>query len=206
MTARPIIKVCGLRERIKEIASLPVDLVGFIFVNDSPRCVDALTDESLAAAEGRAIGVFRNATVTEIEDEVENFRLAGVQLHGDESRDFCRTLRQRNPELKIIKSLSIPKDFALTSEFASTEVDLLLLDSHNGGSGEKFDWEILNTLSVEVPFLLAGGIDIQSAPSLARLLKTHVKLVGFDLNSRFEVRPGLKDPALVSTFLEEINR
>jgi len=134
----------------------------------------------------------------------DRFGLEYIQLHGKESPEYCQSLRTSG--LKIIKAFSVarPKDLNHVSEYEKT-CNLFLFDTkceQYGGSGNQFDWNILHTYNGQVPFLLSGGINSHSANALKAF--DHPRLAGYDLNSRFELKPGEKDPERIRIFLNEL--
>ncbi len=198
-----IVKVCGMRdaENIREVDALGVDLMGFIFYEKSPRFVSEVPSY-LPKAE--RVGVFVNTVTDEILEKAEEFGLQYVQLHGSEGPEFCKALKDKG--LKVIKAFSIASDSDLRSCAAyDGSCDLLLFDTKcngYGGSGQQFDWSILNGYDGETPFLLSGGLGPDS--DIAGF--SHPKLAGYDLNSRFEVVPALKSTAALQIFIEKIKR
>jgi phosphoribosylanthranilate isomerase len=199
------IKVCGMKYllNIKELVALPIDMMGLIFYEKTKR-----TAENLPASELRIVpsniqkvGVFVNASEETILDKIKEYDLQAVQLHGDESPDFCRKIR--NTGIRVIKAFSIGEisDFK-TSDLYENACDYFLFDTKTslyGGSGNKFDWEILSLYTGETPFILSGGIGPEDAESIKKL--QNPKLYGIDLNSRFEISPGEKDIEKIHQFL-----
>ncbi|MGN0206602.1 MAG: phosphoribosylanthranilate isomerase [Muribaculaceae bacterium] len=204
---RLIRKLCGMRraDDIRNAEQLDIDWIGFIFWQGSPRYVgDCLT---YLPQQKRSIGVFVNADVEEIASAVSAYRLGGVQLHGDESIDYCRRLRKLFPaDVVIIKAIGVKSESdARKGEAYDGIVDYLLFDtkcSGYGGSGTGFNWDVLATYQGSTPFLLSGGIGIDSAEALHRF--SHPRFAGIDINSRFEVEPAVKDIRLVADFLNTI--
>lgn len=200
-----IIKVCGMRdaENIQNVELLHgVDMLGFIFYPKSPRYVYELPAHLPIHA--RRVGVFVNEDKQTVSMYADRFGLNYVQLHGNESPEYCRSLR--NAGLRIIKTFSIarPKDLKDVNSYEK-ECDLFLFDTkceQYGGSGNQFDWSILDAYNGTVPFLLSGGINPHSANALKEF--EHPRLAGYDLNSRFELKPGEKDLERIRTFLKEL--
>ena len=203
-----LIKICGMKfpENIRQIAFLQPDMIGFIFYAKSPRFVNSPKDltQLFIPPSIKKMGVFVNETKETMMQKVKIYQLQGVQLHGDESPGLCLAMKQQN--LKVIKAFSIAsaddiKRCALYEGF----VDYFLFDtktSGHGGSGEKFDWEIINAYRGLTPFILSGGISPEDAEAILAL--KHVRFAGIDLNSRFEVSPGLKDDELLKVFVQKI--
>lgn len=200
-----IIKVCGMREaeNIRDVEALQdVDMLGFIFYPKSPRYVYELP--AYLPVHTHRVGVFVNEDKEIVKMYADRFGLDYVQLHGNESPEYCRTLHSAG--LKIIKAFSIalPKDLKVVGSYEEV-CDLFLFDTkceQYGGSGNLFDWNILQGYNGHVPFLLSGGINSYSANALKEF--EHHNLAGYDLNSRFELKPGEKDPERIRTFLNEL--
>lgn len=204
------IKICGLKEarNIQEVAALQPDFMGFIFYPPSPRYVQDLEAAVLADLPQhiQKIGVFVNESLEVMANMVEKYHLDGIQLHGKESPELCRQIRERLKDTLVIKTFSIASesDLVATRDYADV-CHLFLFDTdcrQFGGSGKKFPWEILSHYHGDTDFLLSGGI----APNDTELLKSfhHPRAVGIDLNSRFEIKPGLKDIDRLKRFLSNI--
>lgn len=201
-----LIKVCGMSEaeNIREIEQLNVDMIGFIFYPKSPRCLCELP--AYMPIKAKRVGVFVNEDKKNIEMFADRFSLDYIQLHGNESPDYCHSLRATG--LRLIKAFSIAqrKDFENVAAYEES-CDFLLFDTkceQHGGSGKQFDWNTLNFYRGKTPFLLSGGINVYSPTALKKL--RHPQLAGFDLNSRFEIKPGLKDVDRVKLFLDELKK
>lgn len=157
------------------------------------------------------VGVFVDDMVQNIVTRVVNYHLDYVQLHGNEPREMCENLRLTldpdiRPGIKIIKAISVSdaSDIQKYKEYVGA-VDLFLFDTKcktMGGSGQQFDWQVLEQYDGEVPFLLSGGIGPEDASCLHAF--HHPKCIGIDLNSRFEIEPGVKDVEKLKGFLNEI--
>lgn len=199
-----IIKVCGLREshNIQAIDEIGVDWIGFIFHPQSPRFVALLP--SYLPQKAKSIGVFVNSTSNFISKTADMFGLWGVQLHGNETPEQCSFLR--NKGLRVIKACSIAtlSDIKAAQMFAPCS-DYLLFDTKcngYGGSGKKFNWNLLQAYTASTPFLLSGGLRPESVDDLKRF--HHPSLAGYDLNSGFELRPAVKDVDAISQFIKNI--
>ena len=157
------------------------------------------------------VGVFVDDMPQNIVTRVYNYKLDYIQLHGNEPRETCENLRATiDPDIKkgikIIKAISVStaEDIKKYREYVGA-VDLFLFDTKCktvGGSGEQFDWSVLEQYDGDVPFLLSGGI----GPDDAERVKAfhHLKCVGIDLNSKFEIEPALKDVERLKEFLQAI--
>jgi phosphoribosylanthranilate isomerase len=202
------IKVCGMKdpENIRALSELPIDMIGLIFYNKSPRCVDVQDAGKINALSLSIpkVGVFVDITEVFVFDMIKHFQLQFVQLHGKESPDFCFELK--NKGIQVIKSFQIKtvEDFKACDVYKDC-CDCFLFDTFTpqyGGSGEKFDWALLSKYSGSTPFILSGGIAPEDAEVVNRL--DFPQLVGVDLNSRFEVIPGVKDIESIKRFLSKI--
>ena len=203
------IKVCGMRdpENLEQLCALDPEYIGFIFYPHSKRFVGSRPDPALFRIPGGDIkktGVFVDEELKQVMRCIEQFGLDAVQLHGNESVDYCRRLSVAPVE--IIKVLD-PHDSELPVREYQELVDLFLFDSAGagkGGSGLKFDWNLLSTLPLQHPFLLSGGIGPGDSGRINSF--GHPGFRGVDVNSRFEQRPGLKDIELLKTFFMEIRK
>ncbi len=202
-----LLKVCGMREPNNIEALLQEvqpDFMGHIFYPRSSRFVDQpLTNHGTSTLK---IGVFVNAGIEDILDKVKAYHLAGVQLHGQEPPAVCQTLKEK--QLVVIKAFRVDPNF----DFSSTEAykglcDYYLFDtmgSSPGGTGKKFDWSLLDKYVGETPFLLSGGL--RPGDGIDILQMKHPKFAGVDINSGFEIAPGLKNISEIQTFLHAIQR
>ena len=193
-------------KNIEQVAQLGVDMMGFIFYPKSPRYVSYVLARSDADRKVCRVGVFVNDSIPEILDKIHSFSLNAVQMHGNESRELCEQLREANGDIKIIKAISVSNagDIQKYKEYVGA-VDYFLFDTKCktvGGSGQQFDWQVLEQYDGEVPFLLSGGIGPEDASRLHAF--HHPKCIGIDLNSRFEIKPGVKDVEKLKGFLNEI--
>lgn len=194
-----IIKVCGMRsaENIREVEALGIDMMGFIFWPKSSRYVSKRP--AYLPQKCKRVGVFVNEDIENIMKIADDYALDFIQLHGHESIEEVKKLKDR----KIIKAFNIAtkEDLDATTPYANL-VDFFLFDTKGpsvGGNGEKFDWSILNAYNGDTPFLLSGGIGPEDAERIKSF--NHPKCIGIDLNSRFEIEPGIKDIVKLKTFL-----
>ena len=203
-----LVKVCGMREpkNIEKVAQLGVDMMGFIFYPKSPRFASQSVARTAADKNVCRVGVFVNESVELISDKILQFDLNAVQLHGNESRELCEQLHEQNGLLKVIKAISVSaaRDIQKYKEYVGA-VDYFLFDTKCktvGGSGQQFDWQVLENYGGDVPFILSGGIGPEDVERIRNF--HHPKCIGIDLNSKFEMEPGLKDVEMLKTFLENI--
>lgn len=221
-----IIKVCGMRDadNIRQVASLGVDMIGFIFCKDSSRYVSLLPSlagilpdharQGLVEAGGvtpSRVGVFVDEMPQTIVANVYNYKLDYVQLHGSESPTMIDNLRRTlDPDIRlgirIIKAISV-KDENDVKRWRQYEghADMLLFDAKGekaGGNGTRFSWRLLDSYDGNIPFLLSGGIGPEDAEEIKKI--SHPLFAGIDLNSRFELSPGVKDVDSLAAFLNRL--
>lgn len=197
------IKICGITtvEQGKAIAKMGATDLGFICVPSSPRYLNLTKLQPLVAALSRVantVGVFADVAVLEIARVVGLTEINTVQLHGQESIEFCQELRVALPNTEIIKAWRVRdlQDLAKITAYSDI-VDCLLLDAYHpdalGGTGQTLDWEKLSAFSPPIPWLLAGGLT--PANICTALSQLHPD--GIDLSSGVEVFPGNKNLELV---------
>lgn len=202
-----IIKVCGMRDadNIRAVEQLNIDFMGFIFWPKSSRFVSERP--AYLPTNCKRVGVFVNETIEQVCRIADEYDLDYIQLHGNESPAYIQEIKAKSQKPRsIIKAFNIanPTDFEQTKAYEGI-VDIFLFDTKGksvGGNGEKFDWDVLKVYKGETPFLLSGGI----GPDDASCIKTfhHPKCIGIDLNSRFEIAPGLKDISKLKTFINSL--
>lgn len=215
------VKVCGLKrpDNISAIRALGVDYLGFIFYAKSPRFAESedlkayLNDEGQEWQNINRVGVFVNAEIDYILNTVHDYQLNWVQLHGDESPGYCQELKllwsvSTLHKAKICKAFKVTPefDFRSTNDYLSS-CPLFVFDtggkSQPGGTGEQWDWNLLDDYEGLTPFLLSGGIGPTDAAAIKRL--SHPQLNGVDLNSGFETEPGFKDVDKLATFMRGLS-
>lgn len=197
------VKVCGMRDpdNIRQLAALPVDLVGLIFHEPSPRHAGGLA-AGLLPPSPPAVGVFVDAPLEVVLERVGRHALHAVQLHGDEPPAYREALRRRG--IKVIKALHVATAADLRATAPAEESsDYLLFDAATPGSGKKFDWGLLRAYAGRLPFFLGGGVGPGDAAALRRL--RHPLLHAVDVNSRFETAPGLKNIQAIEQFIITLN-
>ncbi|MEQ8757092.1 MAG: phosphoribosylanthranilate isomerase [Coleofasciculus sp. G1-WW12-02] len=204
------VKICGITkpEQGQAIAQMGATALGFICVPASPRYVTpnqiGLIVDSLTISVD-TVGVFANASVKEICATVVPGRLSAIQLHGNESPEFCTQLRQFLPEIEMIKALRVktPDDLHLAYRYVNY-VDTLLLDAYHpqmlGGTGKTLDWETLAEFHPPLPWFLAGGLTPENI--LEALKRLHPN--GIDVSSGVERSPGDKDLDKVALLFQQI--
>lgn len=176
---------------IEQVGALPIDYMGFIFYEKSPRHVSILPALQLPHTIQK-VGVFVNASTAEILQRVAEHKLNAVQLHGGESPAQCEELRKEG--LLLFKAFGIAQDFDWTVlQPYLPVVDYFLFDTKSvqyGGTGKTFDWKVLNLYPYENPYFLSGGLALENIAQALNI--DDARLVGLDLNSKFEIAPGLK--------------
>ncbi len=192
------IKVCGMRDadNLRDVAALGPDFIGFIFYDQSPRFVGDVLDEEVVKELPRSIqkvGVFVNASPDYILRMVKKYDFQYVQLHGTETPDFCRSLRNRG--ISLIKAFRVDGsfNFSMLNNYKA-HCDFFLFDAkgeHPGGNGISFDWGVMRNYDNEKPFFISGGIGLYNLDQLDQL--KGLKLYGVDVNSQVETSPGVKD-------------
>lgn len=204
------IKVCGMRttENISEISKLPIQYIGFIFYPKSSRYVYKVPETLCSSKTNiKKTGVFVNARLNEIHQKIEQFNLQALQLHGQETPKFCKTLQQAYPKLEIIKVFAIGNNsfnFEQLEDYQKV-VNYFLFDTkgqHPGGNGVTFNWNLLCNYHLNTPFFLSGGISHNSIEKL--LTFEHPQLYGIDINSKFEIAPALKDAHKIKKFIHSL--
>ncbi len=197
-----LIKVCGMREleNIRYLEELKPDFMGFIFYPKSPRFVGEFPN--VPELNVPKVGVFVNETVENVLRFTADFKLDYVQLHGNETAEYCHEIKQH--DVKILKAFAVDDKFDFEQLMAfETVVDYFLFDTKGdgyGGHGTTFDWKILDKYTIDTPFFIAGGV---SNDNIGLLLKyPHPMFRGVDVNSKYEISAGLKDiEALKELFL-----
>ena len=205
------VKVCGLTdpENLKDILKTSPDFIGYNFCDGSKRYVGKVPQDILFRYVPESIcktGVFVNEDLDRVTETIEKYQLDFVQLHGNESAGYCKGLAKRG--FKIIKAFEVNDqfDFTLLKEYEDA-CEYFLFDNrtgHSGGSGLKFTWNKLSEYYLKKLFFLAGGIGPEDVLIIKQI--NHDLLYAVDINSRFELYPGMKDPIRIKKFIDEIKR
>lgn len=212
------VKICGITKPAqgRAIALAGASDLGFICVESSPRYVTTeqiqlIVNDLPCTSNGSVmvgrIGVFVNATLEQIGKTVEVGGLSGVQLHGNEPPEFCQQVRDRLPQIEIIKALRVRDAAALAEAHTYTSVvNTLLLDAYHpqlaGGTGKTLDWQLLQAFQPACPWFLAGGL---TPANILQALQIAVPQ-GIDLSSGVEQAPGDKDLTKVRTLFDLLRR
>ncbi|MEO8720714.1 MAG: phosphoribosylanthranilate isomerase [Ginsengibacter sp.] len=205
------IKVCGNTDltQLQQLDELKIDYVGLIFYEQSSRYVL----KSLLGKDVRKlklsipkVGVFVNASEEEIMKQIEDFDLDMVQLHGDETVSFCNRISDHIKVIKAFRIADLEKNIDWIVKEYEEVCDYYLFDKGSaglyGGTGEKFNWELLKKASLKKPFFLSGGIGRDDVKALKEF--NHPFLYGVDVNSRFEIKAGIKDMNLIKAFKTDL--
>jgi phosphoribosylanthranilate isomerase len=206
------VKICGITQPQQSlaIASLGATALGFICVPSSPRYVTIAQIQAAITPLSQnidKIGVFANTTIAEISQIVTKSGLTGIQLHGEETPEFCQQLRQSLPEVEIIKAIRVRSlEHLQTTTNYNDYVDTLLLDAYHpqqlGGTGQTLNWHKLNQeFSPSLPWFLAGGL---TADNILTAL-SHIQPSGIDLSSGVEHSPGNKDLHKVALLFQKLD-
>ncbi len=207
------IKVCGITKaaQAKELNEMQIDFAGFIFYPKSPRFVfKSMPAEEIKKIKGiNKVGVFVNENPEELLRIVDACGLYLVQLHGDETPRYCEKISNY---ISVIKAFRINDDDNIEWKIKDyvDVVDMFMFDTGSesyGGSGQKFDWQKLKNLNIHQPFFLSGGIDSNDVDVLKEFATYPVAkdLFAVDINSKFEIVPGIKDMSLIKKFAELLN-
>ncbi len=205
------IKVCGMRERVncQQLATTVVpDWMGLIFYPKSPRYVQEEESDWINALALKKVGVVVGEEHELMLQKISTFGLSALQLHGGESIELVQELKATT-EVEIWKVISVGEDIAWKAmEPFVPHVDRFLFDTASaskGGSGKQFDWGLLEDYPFEKGFMLSGGLTAAHAAAIRDLADRIPQLLGVDLNSGFELAPGLKDISALQAFKQELS-
>jgi phosphoribosylanthranilate isomerase len=199
------VKICGITNLRDALMATEegADALGFVFVPGSPRQIDP--DEAAKIRRHlppfvSLVGVFANAPLDEVRRVAEVAHLSAVQLHGEEGPEYCFALQRR-----IIKAFRV-KDESSLSDLGRYPVEAFLLDSysssHQGGTGQTFDWALAREAKRYGTLILAGGLRPDNVAEAIRIVKPYA----VDVSTGVEGSPGRKDEGKVRRFLEEVAR
>jgi phosphoribosylanthranilate isomerase len=195
-------KVCGMRDlnNIEAVAACEPDFMGFIWASKSPRYVGEDFVIPNLPTKTKAVGVFVNETTANILALSKKAGFQVVQLHGEEGQDVIDALRAAG--LLVIKAISVATEDDMKG--LNLSPDYYLFDtkkgSQVGGTGEQFDWSILQAYTLDIPYFLAGGLDTDSIAEAKKL----PGIYALDFNSKLESSPGLKDLTKVKDIMQNI--
>ena len=197
-------------ENILEITKLKPDYLGFIFWEKSARFFDLQLPEIPKSI--LKVGVFVDATLEDIISKINQYNLNLVQLHGKESVEFCEKLKSEiDIKIEIIKAFSIDSEFNFEQlEEYQTVCEYFLFDTKGklpGGNGTSFNWEILKKYTLKKPYFLSGGIGNEEITRIKEFIKSDISkfCIAVDVNSKFEIKPALKNEKELSQFKKMLN-
>ncbi|RZL50947.1 MAG: phosphoribosylanthranilate isomerase [Pedobacter sp.] len=202
------LKICGMKQaaNIAAVAELQPDYLGFIFYQKSPRFISEVSAELIKYVPPtiKTTGVFVDEDVQIVKQYIIKYNLKAIQLHGKESAIYCQELKSTGVE--VIKAFGVDEnfDFSKLDEYLN-EVDYFLFDTQtpaHGGSGKVFDWKLLENYSLDKPYFLSGGIDLMHTDTIKKINDS--RLYAVDVNSKFELEPGLKDVEKLKEFFKEM--
>ena len=201
-----IIKVCGITTtaQFNWLDELGIAMIGLNFYPQSKRFINQPLAGISHSSTADKVGVFVNPELSYLLEKVDEYNLDMVQLHGNESAAFCDEVSQF---VTIIKAFGVDDNFS----FADTESylnssDYFLFDTKSsayGGSGKKFNWHKLSEYQFDKQFLLSGGIQLEDIPAIIEL--NFSALAGIDVNSGFEISPGIKDLDKINIMMKLID-
>ena len=203
------LKVCGMKypDNAGAVAALMPDYMGFIFYKSSKRyCAETLTTEFVKALPASIIktGVFVNESLEEVLRISAEYGFKAVQLHGHETPEFCLSCKKEGMEVIKVFHIGEKMDWSVLEPYKKV-ADYFLFDTKTpeyGGSGNRFNWEILKEYDNKVPLFLSGGVDESILEEFDTL--KNVNIYALDINSRFELEPGLKDVERIKKFAERL--
>jgi len=197
-------------ENINALLKLKPDFIGFIFYKKSSRDVRVFPTVDIPSSI-KKVGVFVNEPLDDVIKIVAENSLDCVQLHGEESPEYCKDLKKKSTlNVEIIKAFPVDATFDFEQLDAFEKgVDYFLFDTKGdkvGGNGIQFDWSLLQKNKSKKPFLLSGGIGIATVSELHQFMKTSLSdnCIGWDVNSKFEISPGVKDIDKIKEFKEKL--
>ncbi len=202
------LKVCGMKyqENIEAVAALQPDYLGFIFYEKSTRFVQLSTPNLSNSI--KKTGVFVNASLEYIAEQISVHKLGAVQLHGHETPEFCRKLKKNDVEIIKVFSIKNTFDFNVLEPYESV-CDYYLFDTKGelpGGNGVVFNWNVLKEYPSTKPFFLSGGIGLDELENIEKFKTSEVSkyCYAIDVNSKFELEAGLKNIEKIQEFKSQL--
>ena len=203
------LKICGMKftENIQQVAALQPDYMGFIFYERSKRNFEGIIPA--LPKHIKKTGVFVNEPMEILVSLVAEYQLKAIQLHGDESLDYIKALRNLiGTNIEIIKVFSVGDNFDFMPLAAfEAQVDYFLFDTkgkERGGNGITFNWQLLEKYPFKTPFFLSGGIGLTEMEAIQNIKKTTLPVYAIDINSKFETEPGLKNINTLNEFKNKL--
>ncbi len=193
-------------ENIEQVSGLCPDYMGFIFYEKSKRNFEGVIPKLPKSI--KKTGVFVNEYLEIVISLVEEYQLEAIQLHGDETVTYIKQLKTHLPSIEIIKVFGIKDEFNfdVLTPFLPL-VDYFLFDTkgkERGGNGFQFDWSVLDAYPYEKPFFLSGGIGLKDVLAIQKIIDSNLPIYALDINSKFEIEPGLKNINQVKTFKNKL--
>ncbi len=202
------IKVCGITtiEQLQALQDLSVDYAGMIFYKPSKRYAgDKLKSQQIIRDIAiPRVGVFVNEEIAVIKQAIADYGLSAVQLHGDETDEFCLDLMDQAEVIKVFRIADQQNIDELVAPYQEV-CHYYLFDTDTatyGGSGRKFDWSVLERAAIDKPFFLSGGIGLEDLGKVKAF--QHPYFYALDVNSRFELTAGVKDMEKIAIFIKEL--
>lgn len=206
------VKVCGMTlfNQVLKLNELGVDFLGFIFYDKSPRYVgNNFTEDQIKYISNvpiSKVGVFVNEPIMKLIEMVRKWKLDCVQLHGEEPPDYCSEVVKH---CNVIKAFRVsPADNLEKVTKAYKDVDFFLFDTKGallGGTGQKFNWEQL-LVPLQHPYFMSGGISIDDIEQIRKFKMKSDQLYAVDVNSTFEIKPGIKNIDRVADFIDKLKK
>ena len=201
------IKICGMKltSNIIEVSKINPDYMGFIFWEKSKRFFSGNIPN--ISENIKKTGVFVDSPINVILNKIKKHDLNAIQLHGDESIDFCKKIKLLT-DIEIIKVFKVNDNFNFNKILSFDKVcDYYLFDTKGklpGGNGFHFDWDILKKYPYKKKFFLSGGIGLLDINNLKKILKLNLPIHAIDVNSKFELRNEIKNVNDLSNFKKQL--
>ncbi|QXP79762.1 MULTISPECIES: phosphoribosylanthranilate isomerase [Winogradskyella] len=210
------LKICGMKykDNLEAVANLQPDYLGFIFYEKSKRNFDSFIPKLSKSI--KKTGVFVNESLDVVIEKVKEFDLQAVQLHGEESPEYCSKLKENCQTEHGLSDIEIIKVFSIKDEFNfkdlapyETVCDYFLFDTKGklpGGNGYTFNWDVLKNYPSTKPYFLSGGIGLNEVENVLSFLQSQESKLCYaiDVNSKFELEPGLKNIEGLKLFKEKL--
>ena len=206
------IKVCGMTSvnQVETVQQIGADFIGLIFYSQSPRYVLNNISEASALKDLKLnipkVGVFVNESLNEVVNLSAEWKLDFVQLHGEESPEYCAALGAKVPVIKAFRIGDAIDPLMITKGY--DQVDHFLFDTLGkkyGGTGEKFKWDQL-LVPLQKPYFLSGGIGPDDVAAIGNFKEKSSRLFAIDINSKFEDHPGTKNIGRLTSFIEQVKK
>lgn len=201
-----------MKYNTQEVAALQPDYLGFIFYEGSPRNFDGEIPQLPKGI--KKVGVFVNATIAFAKANIEKYQLDIIQLHGNESSEYIKELKDALSSKGESCGEDIWKVFGIKDTFNfdrltpyESLVDAFLFDTKGkakGGNGYTFDWSVLKNYPSQTPFILSGGIGLEEIEKIKEIIGSDLPILALDVNSKFENKPGQKNIELLETFTSQL--